>query len=275
MFIAQNVNPTLDPLPTNQALPSITPTVSLGASLTPSITSLPSPTPSIYQIPDIVIHALLACPSAGPEFVQLKNTENKSIEINNWQLIDLANTKDTIATLKFSSFEVISIELSKVKLNNSGDQVNLYDQYSNLIDSVSYQGCKIDEWHYFHQPSPTPTENQPSISSTPTTLPSTNANDSNNSSIVNTDEKPSEDKSEILAQQQVITFNYRLPNIKNLGNNQQKDQLSTQNFQLTQEYTYFDKRSISYWTVASVIMGGVVLCLLGSFLIYEHLSKIN
>lgn len=110
-----------------------------------------------YASGDIVINEFLKDPPSGlQEYVELKNTTSKFLNLKNWKLGDngtlrtlssqdfaiypdsfVVVTSDT-AALKNVFGDLSAIQLSLPALNNTTDQVRVYDETDNLIDSLEY-----------------------------------------------------------------------------------------------------------------------------------------
>ncbi|UCH65833.1 MAG: lamin tail domain-containing protein, partial [Ignavibacterium sp.] len=113
------------------------------------------PPPNNYN--DIVLNELMYAPSSGePEWLELFNRSNGSLNLKKWKISDLT-TSATITTedifLAPNSFIVLTddssitnfynvsseiIELNLPSLNNSGDGIVIKDSLGVLIDSVLY-----------------------------------------------------------------------------------------------------------------------------------------
>lgn len=110
---------------------------------------------------DVVVNEIMYAPSTGePEWIELYNRTNESINLKNWKLSDAATTV-TITTqdkiLPANAFVVISkdaaitnfyqipsdvIVANVPSLNNTGDAVVIKDLNNSTIDSLSY----LPEW---------------------------------------------------------------------------------------------------------------------------------
>lgn len=112
----------------------------------------------------VVINEIYAdeTPSFGMpafEFVELKNVSPDTVFLNNWKFADASDTVaipyDTIlpnnflilckttAQTDYSSFGKVADVPNFLSLNNSGDNLKIFNTYNGLVDSVSY---KID-WY--------------------------------------------------------------------------------------------------------------------------------
>lgn len=265
-IFAQEVSPT--PTPTSAINPSSTPIIS---SPTPSLTMSPSPTissptPTNYPSPKIIIYALSACPSDSSEFVQLKNLEDFALQINSWQLIDLAGGTELLTELSFNEQEILQINLNKIRLNNSGDELSLYDQDHNLIDKVSYQNCQKNQITFFYQTTPSPTT---ALQATPTVIVESTPAVQLELMIPT----PTATSTPILPATQ--NFNYKMPIIKIAKYSPPHLHLSQQQQNPTVESTLLTPLLINRWPILSVIIGGAALITLGSFFIYEDSNQIN
>ncbi|PIR75407.1 MAG: hypothetical protein CO030_02025 [Candidatus Magasanikbacteria bacterium CG_4_9_14_0_2_um_filter_42_11] len=99
-----------------------------------------SVTPS-YQMYDegvVVINELVSDPQDGEnEFVELFNTSNTSISLDNWWIEDGSEAK-TMLEGSIAAHGFIVIDTPKGNLNNSGDIVLLFDPSGKNIDKVTY-----------------------------------------------------------------------------------------------------------------------------------------
>jgi hypothetical protein len=125
-----------------QTVPCTTPTPSIQPSATPSAS--PSPTPPIEPTPlpesSIFLTEFMACPASGNEWVELYNATDTTILISNWQVIDGANNKKTIsgtiAPLTFSTFQ-----WSGSLLNNTGDSFKITTETGQILGEAAYDSC--------------------------------------------------------------------------------------------------------------------------------------
>lgn len=106
---------------------------------------------------DVVINEIMYAPSSGePEWIELYNRTNQTLNLKNWKLSDAASsititnqdkllnpnsfiviTKDS-SVLNFYNIQSEIIEANLPSLNNTGDAVVIKDISNVLIDSVSY-----------------------------------------------------------------------------------------------------------------------------------------
>lgn len=110
-----------------------------------------------YQSGDIIINEFLKDPpGALEEYVELKNTSSRLLNLKDWELGDngslstisdqdfailpdsfLVITSDT-AALKSVFGNVYAIQVSLPAFNNTTDQIRLYDENGSTIDSLEY-----------------------------------------------------------------------------------------------------------------------------------------
>lgn len=110
-----------------------------------------------YQDGDIIINEFLKDPPGGlAEYVELRNTSSRLINLKGWEVGD-NNSLTTIVNQDFAllpdSFVVVSSDTSALKavfgniymieaslpaFNNTTDQVRLYDEHGTNIDSLEY-----------------------------------------------------------------------------------------------------------------------------------------
>lgn len=112
-----------------------------------------------YEAGDIVINEFLKDPPAGsglPEYIELKNTSSKYLNIVNWWIGDNNTTtliSDTEQIIFPDSFLVLSnspdalvsffgtgsyLDVSLPALNNTSDQIRLFDSMGGIVDSLEY-----------------------------------------------------------------------------------------------------------------------------------------
>jgi hypothetical protein len=117
------------------------------------ITFFVSPEPGIFN--SVVINEIMYAPIGGePEWVELYNTSNKSVNLFGWRFAD-ASTGIVLNNIILGANEFLIltadesihtfydipsrvIEVNLPSLNNSGDNLSLRDFHLNLIDTVSY-----------------------------------------------------------------------------------------------------------------------------------------
>lgn len=107
----------------------------------------------------IVINEIMYAPTGGePEWIELLNAGNSTIDLSKWKIGDASTTKeitDASLTLDPQQYLVISssasitdyhaaipaqiVLISIPSLNNTGDEVRLFDHTGFLMDSMSYK----------------------------------------------------------------------------------------------------------------------------------------
>ncbi|MFA5029856.1 MAG: lamin tail domain-containing protein [Patescibacteria group bacterium] len=102
----------------------------------------------------IIINELLPNPDGDDEegeFIELKNLDDREINLAGWQLADNSNKKYTLAssTITVGGFLVVKRIDSQIALNNSGvEAANLYSPDGKLVDRVEYIGPAKDDCSY-------------------------------------------------------------------------------------------------------------------------------
>jgi hypothetical protein len=126
---------------------------------TPSPTPAPNPEPEIIPEPDkttyggVIISEIYPNPiDGGKEFVELYNTTDKDIDLNNWKLDDIPNGGSSIQALSgiIPARGFLLLESGaglKIILNNDQDSVILYDPDGNIQSQVDYT-MKISQKGY-------------------------------------------------------------------------------------------------------------------------------
>lgn len=100
----------------------------------------------------IILNEILPNPAGDDgagEFIELRNLSRDSIDLDGWQIADAGSRRFTISKKDFSEtilpalgYFLIERKISKIALNNNGDEVKLYQPNGQLIDSVVYkQNC--------------------------------------------------------------------------------------------------------------------------------------
>ena len=117
------------------------------------------------------INEILPIPNSNQaEFVELVNNYSRSVNLENWRLADktrgvilpkfnlkpqevivLAREKDS---LRFSKIENILFLASIPTLNNSGDQLKLFDNQGILVDSMAYSSSQVSVSNSLEQINP-------------------------------------------------------------------------------------------------------------------------
>lgn len=103
----------------------------------------------------VIINEIYPAPeSGGVEFIELKNTGSKKVDLNGWKLSDASSKMFTISKEDYNStmmddYFVVTGDVSKIFLNNGGDSVELYQPDESLFQSVDYEGGKTGEAYAF------------------------------------------------------------------------------------------------------------------------------
>jgi DNA/RNA endonuclease YhcR with UshA esterase domain len=117
---------------------------------TPSPTPAPNPEPEIIPEPEknsyggVIISEIYPNPiDGGKEFVELYNTTDKDIDLQNWKLDDIPNGGSSIQSLSgiIPARGFLLLESGsglKIILNNDQDSVILYDPDGNIQSQVDY-----------------------------------------------------------------------------------------------------------------------------------------
>lgn len=110
---------------------------------------------SISFVSNIIINEILPNPKGDDsenEFIELKNLNNFDVDLENWYLQDLSNTKFVLSSKKISTkipkngFLVIYRKDSKIALNNTDkDCLKLFQPDGTLVDSVCYSGKVLED----------------------------------------------------------------------------------------------------------------------------------
>ncbi|MEX0596831.1 MAG: lamin tail domain-containing protein, partial [Candidatus Paceibacterota bacterium] len=112
----------------------------------PSPTPTPTPTldPEKIVYSGVIISEIYPNPAvSGEEFVELYNTTDKDIDLQNWKLDDIPNGGSTIQTLTgiipAKGFMILESGAAlKIGLNNDQDSVILYDPDGKIQSQVDY-----------------------------------------------------------------------------------------------------------------------------------------
>jgi hypothetical protein len=95
--------------------------------------------PKIYAL-DPIIKISNFSSNSSPEWVEINNTTESTISIDNWLLKDANNisTDDLILSGCLSPYSYQTFYHDSGWLNDGGDTINLYDNLNNLIDQLNY-----------------------------------------------------------------------------------------------------------------------------------------
>lgn len=103
-------------------------------------TVIPSVFPSIinHTTGKIVINAINPNPLTGDEWIELKNIDNKELNLSSWKITDESKSTFTIGILSLSPGQVERVFPKNISLNNDGDMITLYDSNGQIIDTFQY-----------------------------------------------------------------------------------------------------------------------------------------
>lgn len=116
----------------------------------------------------IIISEIYPAPNTDEEeFIELKNTGSKKVDLNGWKLSDASSKIFTIDKEDFSSTQIddyflITGDISKIFLNNGGDSVELFDPDEKSMQVVEYDSADTGtayafldgEWSWTLLPTP-------------------------------------------------------------------------------------------------------------------------
>lgn len=121
--------------------------------------SIEEPNFEEFEIGDVLINEFLKDPPPGsglPEYVEIVNTSNKILNLKNWEIGDntnLTTISDTNFVLWPDTFLVLSnnpdqlkatfgdffaLDISMPALNNTSDQIRIYQENGESVDSLEY-----------------------------------------------------------------------------------------------------------------------------------------
>jgi hypothetical protein len=112
--------------------------------------SPPPPQPAPSYSSHIVINELFPNPKGTDdgEFIELYNTGDTPVNLNNWKLGDLSTRLFAISNEDFQStvvaphgYFVVDKKASGISLNNTSDAAKLYHPNDTLVNSVEYSSC--------------------------------------------------------------------------------------------------------------------------------------
>ncbi|MFH0819440.1 MAG: lamin tail domain-containing protein [bacterium] len=106
----------------------------------------------------IIINEILPNPVGDDEtgeFIELRNLSTSPIDLVGWQIADASSRRFTISKKDFSEtilpaqgYFLIERKISKIALNNNGDEVKLYQPNGQLLDSIAYKQSCADSVAY-------------------------------------------------------------------------------------------------------------------------------
>lgn len=88
--------------------------------------------------PTLSFSEIAACPADGPEWLEVKSSQNDTLP-QNWSVRDLAGNQRSLAFSQPATF--LTSQFTSAFMNNSGDTLNLIDPQGNVIETVSYTEC--------------------------------------------------------------------------------------------------------------------------------------
>jgi hypothetical protein len=172
---------TLTPQPTQTPTPSptaqLTPSPSLSPIFTPiptpESTPTPQPSPSLPLVPKreiktyptgIIINEILASPE-GPdeqeEWIEIFNRNSFETDISDWQIRDKIGKVTTYifpeeTKIRPNGFLVLPRKITKIVLNNDGDELDLLQPDGKIVDSVAFEKAlpnqsysrKENQWYW-------------------------------------------------------------------------------------------------------------------------------
>ncbi len=98
----------------------------------------------------IVINELWPSPQGNDrelEFIELKNLDNKDINLCNWKLTDKTRsfTFSSDFVIEALDFLVLPRSTTKISLNNNGDEISLISPDGKIINKVNYAAAKTNQ----------------------------------------------------------------------------------------------------------------------------------
>lgn len=118
----------------------------------PAPEPIPTPTVSTSSSEGLFIIAALVNPKgkeSGAEKISLFNVSNQAIDLNGWRLDTDKKSKEIISDQIIASGGFLIINLSKLRLSNSGGKIRLLDTKQKVVHEVSYTKAqaKREGWH--------------------------------------------------------------------------------------------------------------------------------
>jgi len=114
---------------------------------TPAITNpnLPNQVPSIpLENQKMIISKVCPFPTGGFEFLEIKNTSSKAVNISNWLVYDSKNN-DVLPSIEIQSQKSYTLYPKKVTLNNDGDKITITNASKTYSNSLTYPKAKENE----------------------------------------------------------------------------------------------------------------------------------
>lgn len=96
--------------------------------------------PQVLFVPklQILINEFVSDPEDGPEWVELYNAGNLSVDLEGWYLEDGAETKTKLSGTSIPEHFKVVDDISSGSLNNKGDIIRLKNEKGEVIDRVTY-----------------------------------------------------------------------------------------------------------------------------------------
>lgn len=93
--------------------------------------------------PNLIIFEIMACPNRDePEWIKIQNPNNFPVMLDNWKIRDEANNQVSIPTeTTMTEFGFTTITLTNNILNNSGDNISLFNPNNELVNQFGYNQC--------------------------------------------------------------------------------------------------------------------------------------
>jgi hypothetical protein len=256
-----------------QTVPCTTPTPSIQPSATPSATPFPTPTITPTPLPEssIFLTEFMACPASGNEWLELYNTSNTTVVITNWQVVDGANNKKTIngsiPPLSFAAFE-----WSGSLLNNTGDSFKVLTTAGQVIADAEYSTCSSGISFVYENGEWVPALESPAQQ---TSISESTIQTASISAVLNTDKTHLDsDSSEISSLSSLFpvttnsnktNFDYNSPSLLTT----RADKFD----QISEEKSPTQQSKTNTASAISVILGGLLQLLPGSYALYENFFK--
>ena len=90
-----------------------------------------------FALDSVIINEIMSDPSDGIEWIELFNPGTEAIDLTDWSITD-ATDKATILSGTINPQSFFVIDAPKGRLNNDGDQVNIFDPSGATINTMSY-----------------------------------------------------------------------------------------------------------------------------------------
>ena len=89
---------------------------------------------------NIIINEIIPNPegSDDQEWIELYNPNDQNINLQNWTINDITSSFTLNSTIESKNYLLIKREKSKIALNNSNEELQLFDCQNNLINELSY-----------------------------------------------------------------------------------------------------------------------------------------